>query len=122
MTSKPPKDDYGQVQWNMGALFQMVENIRDTVNTMASERAQEKEALARDYATKFELASVIQISTATRELLSKELTPIQEHVKKASTVLGIGSRMSRMVTGIGNIIFTSTITLLVAYYFNKYFS
>lgn len=122
MSAKRPKDDYGDVQWNMGTLFTMVSNIEENVGKIMQAQKEYSQQVERDYATKLELEGLKRISEETRKTLRTEIDPIKEQFERTQRLLGAGTRVSKWFTIATQTILTSTLTLLVAYYFNKYFS
>lgn len=122
MPAKLPKDHYGDVQWNMGTLFTMVQNIEQNVNSLVVNHREYVASVARDYATKQELIAVHNLATTTRSLIQNELEPIKQHVEKSKKVMSSGSKVSKFLIRTVHTAFTSLITLVVAYYFTHYFS
>lgn len=122
MPAKLPKDHYGDVQWNMGTLFTMVQNIEQNVNSLVVNHREYVASVARDYATKQELIAVHNLATTTRSLIQNELEPIKQHVEKSEKVMSSGSKVSKFLIRTVQTAFTSLITLVVAYYFTHYFS
>jgi uncharacterized protein YicC (UPF0701 family) len=122
MAAKLPKDQYGDVQWNMGTLFTMVQNIEQNVNSLVVNHREYVASVARDYATKQELIAVHNLATTTRSLIQNELEPIKQHVEKSKKVMSSGSKVSKFLIRTVHTAFTSLITLVVAYYFTHYFS
>lgn len=122
MPAKLPKDHYGDVQWNMGTLFTMVQNIEQNVNSLVVNHREYVASVARDYATKQELIAVHNLATTTRSLIQNELEPIKQHVEKSEKVMSSGSKVSKFLIRTVHTAFTSLITLVVAYYFTHYFS
>lgn len=122
MAAKLPKDQYGDVQWNMGTLFTMVQNIEENVEKIMKAQSDHTKMVSRVYATKVEVQGVRQIADDTRTKLHLELDPIIQQFERTQKLLGTGSKVSRLAARAAQTILTSTLTLLVAYYFNKYFS
>lgn len=122
MKAKIPKDQYGEVQWNFGTLFSMVQNIETNVKSLVDNHSVYVASVARDYATKQELLAVQTIATTTRALIQEELGPIKTHVERSSKVLGNGTKLGKFISRSIQTAFTCFITLVVAYYFSHYFS
>lgn len=122
MPAKLPKDQYGDVQWNMGTLFTMVQNIEENVEKIMQVQSDHTKMVGRVYATKVEVQGVRKIADDTRTKLHQELDPIRQQFEKTQKLLGTGSKVSRLAARAFQTVLTSTLTLLVAYYFNKYFS
>jgi predicted metalloendopeptidase len=122
MKAKIPNDQYGEVQWNFGSLFSMVQNIEANVKSLVDNHSVYVASVARDYATKQELIAVHNLATTTRSLIQNELEPIKQHVEKSEKVMSSGSKVSKFLIRTVQTAFTSLITLVVAYYFTHYFS
>jgi uncharacterized protein YicC (UPF0701 family) len=122
MKAKIPKDQYGEVQWNFGTLFTMVQNIEKNVTSLVNNHSTYVASVARDYATKQELLAVQTIATTTRALIQDELGPIKTHVERSNKILGNGTKLGKFVSRTLQTALTSFITLVVAYYFSHYFS
>lgn len=122
MKAKIPKDQYGEVQWNFGTLFSMVQNIETNVKSLVDNHSVYVASVARDYATKQELLVVQTIATTTRSMIQEELGPIKTHVEKSNRILGNGTKLGKFFSRTLQTAFTCFITLIVAYYFSRYFS
>lgn len=122
MKAKIPKDQYGEVQWNFGTLFSMVQNIETNVKSLVDNHSVYVASVARDYATKQELLAVQEIATTTRNQIKEELQPIKAHVEMSSKILGNSTKLGKFVSRTLQTALTSFVTLVVAYYFSHYFS
>lgn len=122
MKAKIPKDQYGEVQWNFGTLFSMVQNIEADVKSLVQNHSVYVASVARDYATKQELLAVQEIATTTRNQIKEELQPIKAHVEMSSKILGNSTKLGKFVSRTLQTALTSFVTLVVAYYFSRYFT
>lgn len=122
MKAKIPKDQYGEVQWNFGTLFSMVQNIEANVKSLVDNHSEYVASAARDYATKQELLAVQEIANNTRSQIMEELTPIKKHVETSSKLISNSTVLGKFISRSLHTALTSFITLLVAYYFTNYFS
>lgn len=122
MKAKIPKDQYGEVQWNFGSLFSMVQNIEANVKSLVDNHSVYVASVARDYATKQELLAVQEIANNTRSQIMEELTPIKKHVETSSKLISNSTVLGKFISHALQTALTSFITLLVAYYFTNYFS
>lgn len=122
MKAKIPKDQYGEVQWNFGTLFSMVQNIEADVKSLVQNHSVYVASVARDYATKQELLAVQEIATTTRNQIKEELQPIKAYVEMSSKILGNSTKLGKFVSRTLQTALTSFVTLVVAYYFSRYFT